>query len=265
MWQRPGTVQEVPAAAVVDLVRALGRIPSSTALCLDFDGTLAPIVTDPAAAAPLPGTMDLLAVLADRLACVAVVSGRPLGFLDPLVPDAVAISALYGLEERRDGVATEHADAVAWRGVVAELVAAGLPDRLAGAAIEDKSLSVTVHIRRVPELAGELELWAAEVAARTGLVARAAKASVELHPPIEVDKGTAVRALVEGASVAAYVGDDIGDLPAFDALDALAAHGVEAHRVVVASAELPAALAARADLVLDDPAELREVLACLAG
>lgn len=51
------------------------------ALCLDFDGTLSPIVEDPQAARPLPGIVELLGPLAERFAAVALVSGRPAAYL----------------------------------------------------------------------------------------------------------------------------------------------------------------------------------------
>ena len=77
-----------------DLAARLARTPGRTALFTDFDGTLAPIVTDPATARPAPGAIEALARLAGRYRRVAVVSGRPLEFLDPVVPDAVDIGAL---------------------------------------------------------------------------------------------------------------------------------------------------------------------------
>ena len=64
-------------AMTLDRLRARA---AEAALCLDFDGTLAPIVDDPADAEALPGTVELLGRLARRFAAVAVVSGRPARF-----------------------------------------------------------------------------------------------------------------------------------------------------------------------------------------
>jgi trehalose 6-phosphate phosphatase len=73
-------------------------------MCLDFDGTLAPIVDDPNEARPLPGTVELLGHLAARFAAVALLSGRP---ADYLAKHAAALGVrylgLYGLQEIRDG------------------------------------------------------------------------------------------------------------------------------------------------------------------
>jgi trehalose 6-phosphate phosphatase len=84
--------------------------------------------------------------------------------------------------------------------------------------------------------------------------------SVELHPPIDADKGTALENLTAGLEAVCYAGDDRGDLPAFDALDRMAAAGVHTLRVVVSSPEVPPELLARADLVVDDPAGVLDVL-----
>ena len=74
------------------------------ALCLDFDGTLSPIVEDPQAARPLPGIVELLGPLAERFAAVAVVSGRPAAYLaEHAAARGVRYLGLYGLQEIREG------------------------------------------------------------------------------------------------------------------------------------------------------------------
>ena len=87
--------------------------------------------------------------------------------------------------------------------------------------------------------------------------------SWELHPPIDVDKGTAVRAMADGLGAIAYAGDDVGDFPGFDALDALDAQGTSVLRVAVDSDEAPPGLLERADLVVDGPGGIRNLLARL--
>jgi trehalose 6-phosphate phosphatase len=84
-------------------------------------------------------------------------------------------------------------------------------------------------------------------------VERSAKASVELHPPVPTDKGTVVEAAAGRFAAAAFFGDDIGDLPAFDGLDRLASAGLATVRVAVRTEEAPAELLRRADLVVDGP------------
>lgn len=230
----------------------VGADPASTALFFDFDGTLAPIVPDPASAAAVDGAIELLGRLAGRFRRVAVVSGRPRSFLVERVGDGVDLSGVYGLETRVSGVEEDHEDATRWRRVIDGVVAGGsrLPS---GVLVESKGLSLTVHYREAPEAEADVLAWADEVARATGLEVRAAKRSAELHPPLAVDKGTSVLAFSEGCSTVAYLGDDLGDLPAFAALDELAARGVTTCKVAIASDELHDDVADAADLVLDGP------------
>jgi trehalose 6-phosphate phosphatase len=67
------------------------------------------------------------------------------------------------------------------------------------------------------------------------------------------DKGTALTAAAAGLDAACYLGDDRGDLAAFDALDALASGGVQVVRVGVRSPEMPPELERRADLLVEGP------------
>jgi trehalose 6-phosphate phosphatase len=123
----------------------------------------------------------------------------------------------------------------------------------AGVQVESKGLSLTVHYRQAPDAEAEVLAWAERTGAATGLSVRSAKRSAELHPPLAVDKGTSVLALSEGCDVVAYLGDDVGDLPAFAALDQLAAAGVTTCKVAIASDELHRDVVAAADVVLDGP------------
>lgn len=245
--------------------RLLELDPAKTALLFDFDGTLAPIVGDPAAAVAAPGAIDALVGLTQRYARVAAVSGRPRSFLVSQLPGTIDLSGLYGLETRIAGVERDHPEAESWRSVVAAVAAEAereLPD---GVTVEPKGLSLTVHHRRRPEAEPEIAAWASEVGERTGLEVRAAKASFELHPPIESDKGTSVAELAGDCRTVAYFGDDLGDLPAFAALDDLAAAGRTTVGVAVGGAELPDAVARAADLVVADPAALVELLQALSS
>ena len=237
--------------------------PGSAGLFLDFDGSLAPIVDDPGSARLVDGAGDVLTSLADRLAKIVISSGRPVDFLAAQLPEGVSIVGLYGLEGIDHGIRWEHESAGVWREIVAD-VAANI-ERLApsGLRLERKGLSLTLHFRGRPDLTDEAEQLARTQGARAGLVARPARMSVELHPPIESDKGTVVDRFAAGLSAALVVGDDLGDLPAYDALDRLADSHVSTVRVAVASAEVPTALTDRADIVVGSPAEFVELLRTL--
>jgi trehalose 6-phosphate phosphatase len=248
-----------------ELLAPLRADPSSAAVLCDFDGTLAPIVPDPAAARPVDGATDALAALAGRYAVVAVVSGRPVSFLRALLPEAVQLFGLYGLERLVDGELRDHPDATRWRPVLQQAAEAALAELPPAALVEPKGLSLTVHYRTAPEVAEAVQAWAAERAERDGLDVRAAKMSVELHPPVAVDKGTTVRSLASGMAAACFLGDDVGDLAAFAALADLRADGVAAVNVAVRSAEAPPEVLAAADAVVDGPTGALAVLRRLAA
>jgi trehalose 6-phosphate phosphatase len=89
---------------------------------------------------------------------------------------------------------------------------------------------------------------------------------LELVPAEHPRKGAAVtRILGEYALDAAlFAGDDVADVEAFDALDDARTAGVQTVKVAVRSAEAPVVLLERADLVVDGPAGLVELLGQLA-
>ena len=226
---------------------------------LDFDGVLSDIAPEPDAAVIRPGVADLLGEAAECLGRVAVISGRPVDYLDAMVPAAIDIVGLYGLEWRVDGSHHTLREAEPFRSAVSEVVDAAARE-FGPALVEAKGLSLTIHYRQDPDLAPRMQTWVEEQAERTGLEPRRAKRSFELHPPITRDKGTAVVELADGLDPVAYIGDDLGDLPAFDGLDRLARAGVATVRVAVDSAEAPPILRNRADVVVDGPAGAETLL-----
>jgi len=240
---------------VAELAAPFRADPGGSGVFSDFDGTLAEIVDDPAAAAPIPGVVDVLGLLAGRYGRVGVISGRPAAFLlDHLAGRGLSLSGLYGLESvSEEGEVGVLPEAERWRAVVEE-VAVRAADGLAhGVTVERKGLSVTVHYRTDPTLRAAVAEWAEREAAATGLVADAARMSYELRPPVRRDKGDVLYGAATGRRRVCFLGDDRGDLSAFDALDRLAAEGASVVRVAVVSPEAPEELLARADLVVDGP------------
>lgn len=238
------------------------------ALFLDYDGTLAPIVEDPVGAHPVPGVPDLLERLGGRLAVVAVVSGRPVAFLERALGRArgVRLAGLYGLEEvGDDGVVRRDAKAEEWRGAVSELCAALVREAPPGVVVEPKGLTVTVHWRAAPAEEGWAREAASFAARGTGLVAQPARMSIELRPPIHTDKGTVVARLGAGYPVVGCFGDDLGDIPAFEAVEELGRAGATTVTVAVVDAESPPEVAAMADLVVEGPKAAIALLEAVAG
>lgn len=251
------------AELVPDLFAPFLDDPASAGVVTDFDGTLAPIVADPPTARPLPAVPDLLRALSERYRRVAVVSGRPAAFLlDRLggedLPPNLALSGLYGLERvavREAGapLVAVHAEAEPWVDQIEAAATAADQSAPPGVYVERKGLSVTIHVRTAPEHGDWAAGWTRDWAATTGLAVHPGRMSWELRPPVKIDKGTVVDELVEGLDAALFAGDDVGDLPAFDALDRLEACGAHVVRIGVRSPEAPAELLARADLVADGP------------
>lgn len=242
-----------------DPLAPFGWAPSRAGLFLDFDGVLAEIAPDPDGASIRPAVPELLARLTELLGRVAVISGRPVAYLDAMVPIEVDIVGVYGLEWRTQGVHHTLREAEAYRGAIRGL-AEDASARFGAIAVEPKGLSLTIHYRRDPDAAGPMRDWVREHAATAGLEQRDAKHSFEIHPPIARDKGTALLDLAEDLDPVAYVGDDLGDLPAFDALDHLSESGVGVVRVAVDSREVPPVLRRRADLVVDGSAAVDALL-----
>jgi trehalose 6-phosphate phosphatase len=246
-----------------DLLEAFRGAPGDALVAVDFDGTLSPIVDDPASARPLDGVPEALDRLSRSYGEVAVISGRPLEFLQRWFPEpsGVTLVGLYGLEVRRHGEREDHPSSGVWRETMTDV--AGLA-RLQGPAemdVELKGLSITLHYRRHPEIADQVQAWAEQIAPPAGLRVRAAKMSVELNPPIDEDKGTVLdRLAAEHTGPVLFAGDDLGDLPAMDRLDVLADSGRSVLRVVVDSAEAPDQLRSRADLLVDGPEAMTQVI-----
>ncbi|MHB1775424.1 MAG: trehalose-phosphatase [Acidimicrobiales bacterium] len=252
-----------------DLPAALAPLrarPAAAAVFCDFDGTLAPIVPDPATARPLPGVPALLETLAGTYGLVAVVSGRPAAYLAAMLgdPAKVRLVGLYGMEEVVDRRVVVPDEVAAWRPVVEAVTGRAAAAAPSGVGVEPKGLAMTLHWRGHPELAGWVEGFVADERRRTGLVAQPGRMAIELRPPVGSDKGTVVTGLARGYGAAVFFGDDLGDLAAFEALGALAAGGMAVARVAVTDDESPPEVAAAADVVVEGPAGALRLLELLA-
>ncbi|HEY4412798.1 MAG TPA: trehalose-phosphatase [Gaiellaceae bacterium] len=229
------------------LLERLAAEPQLAGLFLDFDGVLAPIVDRPDDARAPEEARRELAHLVQRYALVAVVSGRAGEDVRRRVAvDGVVVVGSHGLEL--------DPDAASWRDRIDAFADATAWDA------ERKGLTVSFHYRTAPdEAAARAELE--EVAARAraeGLVARFGRKVLEVLPPLEANKGTAVRRLLADAGLrrALVAGDDTTDLDAFRALDGLEL----AVRVAVAADESPPELRDAADIVVANTSEFLDLL-----
>lgn len=260
------TVQTLAATPVGrEALAAITRYPAGCLAAFDFDGTLAPIVEDPSQAQAHPHAAAALAALAQHVGTVAVVTGRPAqvavdlgGFADVAGLSGLLVVGHYGLESW-DASTGELRSVEPSPGL--DSVRATLPGLLAGlgvaeAVIEDKVLSVAVHVRSLdrPDAAFATILGPLKaLAEQHGLVAEPGRLVVELRSA-GMDKGQALVALVEerAARSVMFTGDDLGDLAAFTAVERLRDTGIPGLLVCSGSPEVDA-LAERADVVVDGP------------
>jgi len=236
---------ELPAPLV-----ELASDPARAAILLDIDGTLAPIVADPAQSRVPDETRAELRRLAGRYPLVGCLTGRTNEQARAIVGvDELEYIGEHGLELALD--------AERW---------SPLLDRYAGRStlpVERKRFTVAFHYRTAPDQSRALEELngIAEEAAGDGLVPKWGRKVLELRPPVDAHKGTAVVHMLHrrGIDRALFAGDDLTDLDGFRAMDDLAL-GV---KIAVASPEAPSALAAEADIVVASPPELLELLRLL--
>ncbi|MEU6918283.1 trehalose-phosphatase [Streptomyces olindensis] len=247
--------------------------PGKALIGLDFDGTLAPIVADPERARAHPEAVPALAALAPKVAAVAVVTGRPAevavrngGFADVPGLEHLVVLGHYGAErwDARSGkvIAPEPHPGV-------EAVRAELPGLLDGSGtwVEEKGRAVAVHTRRAADPQAAFEALRApltDLATRHGLIVEPGRMVLELRPP-GMDKGVALSGFAReiGAGSVLYAGDDLGDLPAYAAVDALRSDGIPGVLVCSGSDEVTE-LRERADVVVDGPEGVVKLLASLA-
>jgi trehalose 6-phosphate phosphatase len=259
----------------VEALRPLLADPERSAVLCDIDGVLAPIVRRAEEARVSQEAALLLSRLARKFGLVACISGRSATDARRLVGvGGIAYAGSHGAELLEPGAARPHTNEefASWEGRVKGFVSdRDTPElRRLRIRIEDKGPIAAFHWRDVPdedsarerleELAGKAE--------QDGFSIHWARKVLEVRPPVRIDKGQAVRSLVEGASsrAALYGGDDTTDLDAFDALAELEGEGALDAKVLVGvrSDEGPPAIVERADLVVDGVEGFTHVLAALA-
>jgi trehalose 6-phosphate phosphatase len=256
---------------------ALVRAAATTVVGLDFDGTLSPIVDDPATAHIHPDASDVLVDLATQVAAVAVITGRParqaldLGGLEEVgraVADAGKELYLFGQYGNERWTSTQ-------RRIISPRPPHGLSSflrdlprvlRTAGAQeahVEEKGLAVAVHTRRLEDADATFERLLPEIrelAERHELVVEPGRNVIEVRSP-GMHKGLAVDRLVGEVDAGGFLfaGDDLGDLEAFDAVAALGEGGMPTLLVCSASDE-ESALVQHSDVVVTGPEGVLDLL-----
>lgn len=248
--------------------------PANSAVLLDIDGTLAPIVRHADDAHVPEATRAVLIEVSRRYGVVGCISGRRAATARSIVAiGTIAYVGNHGGELLRPGSTTAEVDPelAAWVERVRAFAAGA--DTAANQRLrvrrEDKGAIAAFHWRGAPdEHAAERAVRTiAEQAEQQGFVVHWGRKVLEVRAPVPFDKGLGVASLVRGERVSAalYVGDDTTDLDAFRGLRELAAAGeIEtALCVAVGSDEAPPELAREADLTVDGPGGVRGLLEAL--
>jgi trehalose 6-phosphate phosphatase len=264
------------AATLVEALEPLRTDPRRAAILLDIDGTLAPIVRHADDAhVPEPTRVQLIAV-AKRYGLVGCISGRQSTTARRIVSlGSIAYVGNHGTELLRAGGTEVEIDPeiAAHEQAVRAFARDAWSPRLQRLRIrqEDKRAIAAFHWRGAPdEAAAEAAIRdVAEHAEAAGLATHWGRKVLEIRPPVAIDKGRGVRRLLAGRGLhaALYVGDDRTDLDAFAALRALvAAAELDAGVCVgVRSDETLPELEQSADLLVDGPLGVRQLLATLAS
>jgi trehalose 6-phosphate phosphatase len=262
------------SALLAEALAPLRANPARAAILLDIDGTLAPIVEHASEARVPEETRRLLVKVARRYAVVACVSGRRASEARAMVSiGTISYLGSHGAELLKAGWTEAVVDPALqeWARQIHEFTreADSTDLRRRRVRIEDKGAIVAFHWRGAPdedaaraavdELAGRAQ--------QSGLKTHWGRKVLEVRPPVRIDKGAGISSFLGDAELdaAMYVGDDVTDLDAFEALAQMAGAGRigRALRVGVRSDEGPAAITAEADLVVDGTDGVRELLAAL--
>jgi trehalose 6-phosphate phosphatase len=271
-----------PAATLVEALEPLRSDPAHAAVLLDIDGTLAPIVRHAADAHVPEATRTLLIEISKRYGLVGCVSGRRAATARQIVAiGSIAYIGNHGGELLRPGATRPELDPELTAGSERgrEFAARAYTAEVQRARVrsEDKQAIAAFHWRGAPNEQAAAAL-VREIAARAeqeGFAVHWGRMVLEVRPPLALDKGLGVTALLQGAieregagasiKRAMYVGDDSTDIDAFRGLGALVDAGALelAVRVAVGSEETPPELAAQADLIIDGQSGVRALLQAL--
>jgi trehalose 6-phosphate phosphatase len=265
-----------PTATLAELLRPLKADPQNSAVLLDVDGVLAPIVQHPDDAHMPETTRRPLIEVAKRYGVVACVSGRRASDARRIVAlGSIAYLGSHGSEVLMPGSIAPQVDSElqAWTARVQRFARESFGEELKRLRVrlEDKEAIAALHWRGVPDEEGA-EAAVAAVAAqaeRAGFTVHWGKKVLEIRPPVRIDKGAGIVHLLRDRELAAalYVGDDMTDVDAFHGLDELVEAGRLGYavKVGVRSDEGPPELQQGADAMVEGTDGVRDLLHALLG
>lgn len=239
-------------------------------LITDMDGTVAPIVPIPSDAAPTPRNRELLGQLNDYLALVAVVSGRAAADVRERVNlPQLTYAGNHGLERWQDGQVVVAPAAQPYVDNIQRAIAAIQPHISAGMFLEDKGATISVHYRNADDpdaLRDRLFPVFEGIANDNDLKIFQGRRVFELRPPLEMNKGTVFKQLVEEYKLesAIYIGDDTTDADALKMAQTLRKAGkCYALGVGVESDDTPAVVLGSSDVLVSGVSDVEAFFAFL--
>lgn len=214
--------------------RDLPAPEASWAWFLDIDGTLITIAASPGAVrVPAALRRDIIALQRRTGGAVALITGRPIADVDRLFPGIrLAAAGQHGVERRPAKGSTLRPHAPSGRLVAARRRLAEVVARHPGLLLEDKGLSLALHYRRAPRLAGYAHRLAREQLPRLGAAyaVHAGKRVVEIGPTGR-NKGTAIQAFMREppflGRLPVFLGDDVTDEHGFLMVNRLGGHTIK--------------------------------------
>lgn len=262
------------SALFIESLAPLRADPSGSAVLLDIDGTIAPIVEHAADASVPETTRQLIIAVSRQYGQVACISGRRASEARAMVSiGTIAYLGSHGAELLRSGWTEAHIDPALtqWAPRIDEFRRESDTHELRRrrVRIENKGPIIAYHWRgAVDEQDARAAIDAiAAHAQEAGLEVHWGRKVMEVRPPVRIDKGLGVRTLLEHKSFSSvlYVGDDVTDLDAFRALRELMQEGAIENAVCVGvqSEDGPAAIANEADVLVTGTEGVRGLLAAL--
>ncbi len=260
--------------AVNACLAVLRQRPSG--LLTDIDGTISGMARTPDEATILPLAREALERLRATVKLVGVVTGRSAAVGEALVgiPGLVYVGN-HGMEWIEQGTLSHHTEAAIWSDTVRESLieissAATSGEFDQGLVFEDKGLSGSIHYRLAPDIAGtfaSLSNAALAVGNRLGLRVTEGRLVLEIRPPVQISKGTALRDLVRrhGLKGIVFLGDDVTDVDAFRAVRTLRKdEGIAGLRIGVLGPDTHATVRDESDVTVNGVAACAELLAAVA-
>ena len=212
-------------SAAADRLFGLVQESRPNGLLTDIDGTISRIAGHPDDAVVEPTVRQALEGLSQEMTLVGAVSGRSAADAHRIVGiDSMVYSGNHGMELWRNNRLEQSPLAQRYSPHIAEVLERlVIPRRVDGIYVENKGLTASIHYRNVADqerVEAELLEEVTEQAAASGLRVTRGKMVIEIRPPVDLSKGTAVLELIKEYKLAGllYLGDDVTDVDAFQAL-----------------------------------------------